>query len=91
MTAASHPASLRRSAARQRRPGLPPAGWLSFAALPTFALMALSTGFEGSPSDICSSGQGVWVNGMAAMYLLMSAFHAGPWLALMGSRKGRQS
>jgi len=48
------------------------ANWLSLAAAPTFAIMAL-----GSP-----------LSGMAAMYALMSAFHLAPWLKLVAARAG---
>jgi hypothetical protein len=60
------------------------AGWLSLAAAPTFALMALWTGLLGGKPDIvCVATQGSWSpSGMAAMYLLMSAFHLAPWLKL---------
>lgn len=62
------------------------AGWLSFAAAPTFAIMALLTGVFGG-GDICSAAQGAWpLSGMVPMYLLMSAFHSAPWLKLVSSR-----
>ena len=58
---------------------------LSLAAAPTFALMALVTAAGGGPLDmLCSSGPGAsWLGGMVPMYVLMSAFHAGPWLKLI--------
>jgi hypothetical protein len=59
------------------------ANWLSFAAAPTFATMALLTGvLGGGPLEaLCSSAHGVSpMTGMVPMYLLMSAFHAAPWL-----------
>ena len=49
------------------------AGWLALAASPTFALMA-------SGSNILP------VDGMTAMYLLMSLFHLSPWLKLASGR-----
>ena len=52
--------------------------------------MALVTALGGSPSDICSSGQGAWLGGMVPMYLLMAAFHAGPWLTLIAGRRTRR-
>jgi hypothetical protein len=62
------------------------ADWLSLAAAPTFAIMALITGVLGG-SDICSATQGAWpLSGMVPMYLLMSAFHSAPWLKLVSSR-----
>lgn len=61
------------------------ADWLSLAATPTFAIMALLSGFLGSQPDmLCAAMQGTApLSGMVAMYLLMSAFHLGPWLRLM--------
>jgi hypothetical protein len=35
---------------------------------------------------ICAAAHGSPLNGMATMYLLMSAFHAGPWVKLMRKR-----
>ncbi|MES2293941.1 MAG: hypothetical protein V4527_11635 [Pseudomonadota bacterium] len=53
--------------------------WLSFAAAPVFAIMALATSGGGMPGMAP-------LNGMAAMYVLMSVFHAAPWLALLRGR-----
>jgi len=64
------------------------ADWLCLAATPTFAIMALLTGIYGSgPPDIfCSAAHDASpLSGMAAMYLLMSVFHAAPWLKLIFS------
>ena len=71
-----------------RIPGAAPidtASWLSLAATPTFAAMALLTAVFGGPSDmLCAMMQGTsFLSGMIPMYLLMSAFHAGPWLRLI--------
>jgi hypothetical protein len=65
--------------------GLGAVDWLSLAAAPTFAIMALLTGVLGGAQDVlCSMLQGSSpLSGMAAMYLLMSAFHLAPWLRLM--------
>jgi hypothetical protein len=54
------------------------AEWLSLAAAPTFAIMALLTGVLGrGPMDmLCSDGHGSPLGGMVPMYLLMSAFYA---------------
>jgi hypothetical protein len=64
------------------------ADWLSLAAAPTFAVMALLTGVLGGPRDVlCSAMQGGSpLSGMLPMYLLMSAFHLGPWLRLIRGR-----
>src|SRR5262245_20010483 len=61
------------------------ANWLGFAASPTFAVMALWSGFLPSLSDmLCmSSHGGLPLNGMVAMYALMSLFHLEPWLSLL--------
>jgi hypothetical protein len=69
--------------------GLVMAKWLHFAASPTFATMALLTIVfdSGAPGVLCSAGSGVMLSGMAAMYLLMAAFHLGPWLKLISRRR----
>lgn len=61
--------------------------WLSLAAAPTFAIMALLTGVPGAgaPAILCAHGA-LSLGGMAAMYGLMSAFHLTPWLKLMSGR-----
>ena len=63
------------------------AEWLSLAAAPTFAIMALLTGVlgEGAPAILCSHGASP-LSSMAAMYWLMSAFHLTPWLKLVSGR-----
>ena len=71
------------------------ASWLSLAAAPTFAVVAVLTGIhDGSmPDMLCSGMQDASpLTGMVPMYLLMSAFHLTPWLRLFsrrGSRDGR--
>jgi hypothetical protein len=61
--------------------------WLSFAAAPTFAGMALLTAFGGPADMLCSAmGGGSFLSGMVPMYLLMSLFHLMPWLRLASSR-----
>lgn len=66
-------------------PGL--ANRLALAAAPTFALIALWTGLSGAPPDMMCMRAASPLNGMTAMYVLMSAFHAGPWLRLMAGRR----
>jgi hypothetical protein len=66
------------------------AEWLSLAAAPTFAIMALlaSVFSGGVPGSLCSALHGAPpLGGMVAMYWLMSAFHAGPWLRLIDRRR----
>jgi hypothetical protein len=67
------------------------ADWLYLAAAPTFAIMALLTGvLGGGPADaLCSIAGGSPLGGMMPMYLLMSAFHAAPWLKLIAGRRSR--
>ncbi|SHH13301.1 hypothetical protein [Bradyrhizobium erythrophlei] len=69
-----------------------PADWLSLAAAPTFAIMALLTGIlGGGPGDmLCSAAPDTSpLSGMVPMYVLMSAFHSAPWLKLIfGGRSG---
>jgi hypothetical protein len=65
------------------------ADWLCLAATPTFAIMALLTGVvgDGKMAMICATAQEPSsLGGMVPMYLLMSAFHAAPWLRLLRSR-----
>ncbi len=67
------------------------ADWLGLAAAPTFATMGLLTAVfgGGEPAVLCSTAPGAApMSGMVAMYLLMSAFHAGPWLRLIAERGG---
>jgi len=68
------------------------ADWLSLAAAPVFAIMALLNAvLGGGPADIlCSAAQGgIPISGMTMMYGLMSLFHASAWLKLISSRKTR--
>ena len=64
----------------------PAAAWLSFAAAPAFAVMAVWTGASGSPPDMLCMATASPLNGMALMYALMSASHSGPWLTLVCRR-----
>jgi hypothetical protein len=72
------------------------ADWLSLAAAPTFALMAVVTGIvEGGAHQMwCSAAMHMSpLTGMVPMYALMSAFHFTPWLRLISRsakrRRGR--
>ena len=56
------------------------ADWLSLAAAPTFAAMALVTALGGAPDMLCAASP---IGGMVPMYVLMSVFHGGPWLRLL--------
>ena len=66
-------------------PNLGAADFLSLAAAPTFAIMALITGVgSGALSMLCSGAPDASpLTGMVPMYLLMSAFHLAPWLKLL--------
>ncbi len=72
-------------------PGM--ARWLGLAAAPTFAIMALWTGFfSGQPDVLCIAMQDSSpMSGMTVMYLLMSALHLSPWLKLISGRPKRRS
>jgi hypothetical protein len=69
--------------------------WLSLAAAPTFAIMALLsvTTSGGALEELCSSAGASWLGGMIPMYLLMSAFHSAPWLKLIAKawRNGQRA
>ena len=63
------------------------AEFLSLAAAPTFAAMALLTALGGGgPLDMLCGADASPLTGMIPMYLLMSAFHAAPWLRLIANR-----
>jgi hypothetical protein len=64
--------------------------WLALAAAPTFAIMALATSIAGGDGQdmVCAAAHSASpLNGMVAMYVLMSAFHSVPWLRLVSSRR----
>jgi len=64
------------------------ADWLSLAAAPTFAIMALLTLAGGAPDMLCSAAPDAsLLTGMVPMYLLMSAFYSAPWLKLVSRRR----
>ncbi len=70
------------------------AGWLSLAAAPTFALMALLTVVpDGDPMGMfCSTAHGTSpLNGMGLMYGLMTVFHGGPWLKWLAERRRQRT
>lgn len=65
------------------------AGWLALAAAPAFALMAGIAASGAAEAALCSgSPRPLPLDGMTAMYLLMSLFHLPPWLKL-ASRPSR--
>jgi hypothetical protein len=64
-----------------KRPLSGAADWLSLAAAPTFAAMALVTAVNGGDM-LCAASP---IGGMVPMYLLMSVFHVGPWLRLLAA------
>jgi hypothetical protein len=70
-----------------------PAGavdWLALAAAPSFLLMAALSSLpaEGALGALCSDATGTGITGMGPMYVLMSVFHAPPWLRLLGLNGG---
>lgn len=54
--------------------------FLSLAAAPVFTLMALWTLRQDGASEVLCSPNASPFGGMVLMYLLMSAFHAAPWI-----------
>ena len=76
------------SATRESTTTLGVADWLCLAAAPTFALMALLSCLQGGDAAMLCMG-GSPLTGMAAMYLLMSAFHLAPWLRVISGRQIR--
>jgi len=62
------------------------AKWLGLAASPTFAAMAVLTSLGSGPMVLCSGAAGFPLGGMVPMYLLMSVFHAAPWLKVIAGR-----
>jgi hypothetical protein len=68
------------------------AGWLALAASPTFALMAWVAATDAPRMALCSSGSSILpIDGMTAMYLLMSLFHLSPWLKFASGRPWARS
>ncbi|WP_114952434.1 hypothetical protein [Sphingosinicella terrae] len=69
-----------------------PAAWLALAAAPAFALMALASASQPAAIALCGPAIGLLpVDGMTAMYLLMSFFHLPAWLSRPGGRKPSRS
>ncbi len=64
------------------------ADWLCLAAAPTFAVMALLSYLQAGDAAMLCMGSSP-LTGMAAMYLLMSAFHLAPWLRVLSGRQVR--
>lgn len=60
---------------------------ICLAATPVFALMAMATGLGGG--DMPGMAMASPLNGMTAMYALMSVFHAAPWLKLIARRNSQ--
>jgi len=68
------------------------AGWLGLAATPTFAVMALLSATSATDSlDMLCAAHASPLAGMTAMYLLMSAFHAAPWVKLVSRGRSYRS
>lgn len=66
------------------------AEWLSFAATPSFAAMALLTAAQsgGLADSLCSTAhEASPLGGMLPMYVLMGAFHSTPWVKLVSRRR----
>ena len=71
--------------ARHRRLKVGADHWLSLAAAPTFAVMAMLTGIHSGrmPDMLCPAAPNPSpLTGMVPMYVLMTAFHLAPWLSL---------
>jgi hypothetical protein len=67
--------------------GRPAMNVLRLAATPAFAIMALlSATLGGGPADLLCAGSAPLLTGMVPMYVLMSVFHAPPWLKLVFGR-----
>lgn len=66
------------------------ARWLHLAAAPTFAAMAgltFALGGEAQPMTCLGGDEASPINSMGVMYLLMSVFHAAPWLKFIAYRR----
>jgi hypothetical protein len=78
----------RDEAGRRQSAAFDAAGWLGLAAAPTFAAMAALTFVAHGDADMmCGAMHGASpLGGMVPMCVLMSAFHAAPWLRLSSRR-----
>jgi len=54
---------------------------LALAPTPTFALLAVLS--AGQENPMCSAFHSSPLTGMVSMYVLMSVFHAAPWLKIL--------
>lgn len=79
---------LDRHASPQKAAAINVADGLALAASPIFAAMAVLTSLHGdSPAEMfCSAEHISPLGGMATMYVLMSTFHATPWIRLVRTR-----
>ncbi|HEY8949937.1 MAG TPA: hypothetical protein VIM56_13720 [Rhizomicrobium sp.] len=68
-------------------PGVRVADWLSLAAAPAFAAMALLTVVFRDDMPIICSTDAFPLSGMVPMYVLMSLFHSAPWLKLLARKQ----
>jgi hypothetical protein len=70
------------------RAGAEPAiDWLRLAAAPVFAAMALLTAMGDGPMPMICGSDASLLTGMVPMYVLMSVFHAPPWLKLIANQR----
>ena len=60
--------------------------WLSLAAAPAFAVMALLTSFTGSNMHSAPHDASM-LSGMVPMYAMMCVVHSAPWLKLISGRR----
>ncbi|MFB9262613.1 hypothetical protein ACFFWD_05405 [Bradyrhizobium erythrophlei] len=84
VTCEERPAAENTGAKRGNAAAVGVARFLSLAAAPIFAIMALVSAFGGPVDMVCASMHDASpLGGMVAMYALMSAFHLAPWLRLV--------